>query len=384
MVALLSFFNVVTADFCATALYSPGTCIGIGSCPNSCTGVCTGTGFSYSSSGTSGCTNGGVVHVSSYVNVMGIFPGSISCGASPSGFCGLGNGLVNPAVFAACEGQTSCDLRSIGQSLMSQWGSSCGSNTPTITLQFTCVQPNDPSVCYQSGCNGACTSSSYPYCGVQTVTINATNNSPALGYCDPVRYGSGSTAYMYSCQAPPSGYIAGPCTTSAACTAACPSGSSTFGTGTSVNGVYLSSSNPCACMGSSTYQPVCLSLIQSPPPPSPPPPPRPSPPPPSPSSSTPTPTPTPSGSCNTAACSGCTSCAAAQTCASSYYCTGNQYVTNFQCSTVNGVGSWSATCATSTTPTPATSATPSPSSSSFRKHFSIMFILAAAAVAAAI
>ena len=54
------------------------------------------------------------------------------------------------------------------------------------------------------------------------------------------------------------------------------------------------------------------------------------------------------GSCNTAACSGCTSCAAAQTCANTYYCSGTQSVTNFQCSTVNGVGSWSATCASST------------------------------------
>ena len=51
------------------------------------------------------------------------------------------------------------------------------------------------------------------------------------------------------------------------------------------------------------------------------------------------------GSCNTAACNGCTSCAAAQTCANTYYCTGTQSLTNFQCSTVNGVGSWSATCA---------------------------------------
>jgi hypothetical protein len=108
-----------------------------------------------------------------------------------------------------------------------------------------------------------------------------------------------------------------------------------------------------------------------------------SPPPPPLPPSPPTSTPTPSGSCNTAACSGCTSCAAAQTCASSYYCTSNQYVTNFQCSIVNNVGSWSATCATSTTPTPATS-TPSPSSASLRKPFSTMFILAAASVAAAI
>ena len=107
-------------------------------------------------------------------------------------------------------------------------------------------------------------------------------------------------------------------------------------------------------------------VTSSPPPPAPPPPSPPqssSPPPPSPPTSTPTPTPSPpppspptqsSGACNTAACSGCTSCSAAQTCANTYYCSSNQYVTNFQCSTYNGVGSWTAACMTST-PTPSPS-----------------------------
>ena len=60
---------------------------------------------------------------------------------------------------------------------------------------------------------------------------------------------------------------------------------------------------------------------------------------------------TTSSLCNTLACAGCTSCAAAQTCANTYSCTGNQHVTNFQCTTVNGVGSWSASCASSASST---------------------------------
>jgi hypothetical protein len=48
--------------------------------------------------------------------------------------------------------------------------------------------------------------------------------------------------------------------------------------------------------------------------------------------------------CNTASCSGCTSCAAAQACANTYFCSSNFYVANFQCSTLNGLGSWTASC----------------------------------------
>lgn len=97
----------------------------------------------------------------------------------------------------------------------------------------------------------------------------------------------------------------------------------------------------------------------------------------------PTPTPTTSGSCNTAACSGCASCPATQNCASSYYCTGNLSVTNFQCSIVNGVGSWSATCAASSiggTPNASPSTT---SSASFRKPFSFFLAIIASATVVA-
>ena len=119
-----------------------------------------------------------------------------------------------------------------------------------------------------------------------------------------------------------------------------------------------------------TFQP-----LPSPPPPSPPPPPPsplPPPSPPSPLASTPY---GGSSSCNTATCSGCTSCAAAQSCASTYYCTGNQYVTNFQCSTVNGVGSWSATCAASATPSTTPSAASVAASYYDDKPFTTLFIL---------
>jgi hypothetical protein len=76
---------------------------------------------------------------------------------------------------------------------------------------------------------------------------------------------------------------------------------------------------------------------------------------PSPPSPPPPSSPVASSSCNTAACSGCTSCTAAQTCANTYYCSASQYVTNFVCSTYNGVGTWSASCASSPTPSPTTS-----------------------------
>lgn len=56
---------------------------------------------------------------------------------------------------------------------------------------------------------------------------------------------------------------------------------------------------------------------------------------------------TSSSACNMAPCNGCTSCAAAQTCTNTYICSNNQYVT-FQCSASNGVVSWSASCASST------------------------------------
>ena len=65
-----------------------------------------------------------------------------------------------------------------------------------------------------------------------------------------------------------------------------------------------------------------------------------------------------SSSCNTAACNGCATCSAAQSCVSNYFCTGSTTVANFQCSTNNGVGSWSASCTVGSTSAASTVALP--------------------------
>ena len=203
--------------------------------------------------------------------------------------------------------------------------------------------------CFSPYGSGAAGSNGTPYTCTAAVPLGRQDGNPPI-------WTGGCTCFASLCSA-------NPCTNSAYVY--------TNPTGT---GWYYLSTGAGNCYNAASPPPAS----PSPPPPSP----RlPSPPPPSPPTSSPTPS-MALGTCNTAACSGCTSCAAAQTCASSYYCTANQYVTNFQCSTVNGVGSWSATCASST-PSPTPSSTPSPSTAStFRKPFS--FILAVVAVAAAV